>query len=390
MTTENEIVPYENSFYKKSNFLISAKYKSTLLENKLLAISLFRVREDDNGDLLSEITTPEIRKILGKSNGSLFDQLKLCAKGFASRQISMYNKENNEFAIVNIIATASYQNGVFCIRYNKDIKNFLYNLQSNYTNLNVGVLMKFRSVYSFRLYELLKSKAYYPKNAQETGNIFKITYSLAELKLELGAVNSNTTKVQKLLVGKNPDFEKAVEVAEEKTFSRWSDFKAKVLEVAIKEINGMPETEMYITYDVGRKGVGGKIHEVYFTVELLNCKKRETSQNDSIVDVESINPNLEKITMELILNCNNLMKDQNLSFSDLNAIILAGAADYEKIKEKYALYKKQKDVNNFVGWMVAALRNGYGDVRKNPFNEFMESGEEVDWDAFERDFVSNT
>lgn len=382
---ETEVMPYtpyESSIYRKSNFLISAKYKSTLLENKILAISFFKVKEDEDGDLISELTTPEIRKILGKSNGSLFDQLKDCATGLASRQMSMYNKESNEFAIVNIVQTARYKNGVFSISYNKELRKFLYNLQSNYTNLNVTVLMRFRSVYSFRLYELLKSKAFYPKNSQQTGNVFNITYSLSELKLELGAVNSNSSKVQKFLVGRAPDFDKAVEVAEEKTFNRWSDFKAKVLEVAIKEINGMPETEMNISYDVGRKGVGGKIHEVYFTVVLTG---KMPKSEDAVVEEES--PKMENMSMELILNCNNLMMDQKLSFMDLNSIIVAGNADYEKIKAAYELCKKQKNVQNFVGWMVSALKNDYQDTVKNPFNEFEQN--EYDMDELEKEIVSN-
>ena len=262
---EMEVMPYESSIYRKSNFLISAKYKSTLLENKILAISSFKVKEDESGDLTSELTTAEIRKILGMSDDSLADQLKDCAAGLEARQMSMYNKESSEFEIVNIVQTAEYENDVFSICYNKELREFLYNLQSNYTNLNVNVLVRFSSVYSFRLYELLKSKAY-PKSSQQTDNVFNIVYSLSELKLELGAVNSDSSKVQKFLVGQSPDFDKAVEVAEEKVSNRWSNFREEVLEVAIKEINGMPETEMNISYDVGGKKVESEIHEVYFTV----------------------------------------------------------------------------------------------------------------------------
>ncbi|MBO5621939.1 MAG: hypothetical protein J5959_09965, partial [Butyrivibrio sp.] len=52
-----------NSKYSKSNFLIGAKYKSTLLENQILAISLSNAKDfhkDEKGILVSTIQAKDI------------------------------------------------------------------------------------------------------------------------------------------------------------------------------------------------------------------------------------------------------------------------------------------------------------------------------------------
>lgn len=35
-----EVAPFHDDYFRKSNFLISAKYRSTLLENKILTLGL--------------------------------------------------------------------------------------------------------------------------------------------------------------------------------------------------------------------------------------------------------------------------------------------------------------------------------------------------------------
>ena len=91
-----EPVPFEEVEYKKSNFLIGAKYKSSLLENKILAVSLTKVRKDENGQLISTVTASELKKYMKKTNGSFYDQLYCCADNLANRQIVMEDRENNK------------------------------------------------------------------------------------------------------------------------------------------------------------------------------------------------------------------------------------------------------------------------------------------------------
>ena len=62
---KESITIIDNDNYSKPNFLISAKYKSSLMANKVLAISLSRLQEaadSKDGVLVSDIKASEIKK----------------------------------------------------------------------------------------------------------------------------------------------------------------------------------------------------------------------------------------------------------------------------------------------------------------------------------------
>lgn len=379
-----EPIPFEEIEYKKSNFLISAKYKSSLLENKILAVSLTKVRKDENGQLISTVTASELKKYMKKTNGSFYDQLYSCADNLANRQIVMEDRENNKFMILNIVQTALYDNGKFTIKYNSDLEKYLYGLQQNFTKLSLPVMMSFKSVYSFRLYELLKSKAYYPRDKKKSENLFRITFSLSELKLDLGAVNSSYDRVQRVLKSSSPDYDKAVEAAKEKTFARWGDFKDRVIDVAVKEINSLPEACMNVSYELGKSGRGGKVYEVSFIVRLTSGISQ--MEEPDVVFSPSITADMNIVEM-----IDNLLEDEDMRVKDIKAIAIAAENDFERVQNAYDIYKKQKvRAANFTGWMIAAIKNGYTASKKytgSSFHDFEQN--EYDFDQLEMELLSN-
>lgn len=377
-------IPFEDIEYKKSNFLISAKYKSSLLENKILAVSLTKVRKDENGQLISTVTASELKKYMKKTNGSFYDQLYSCADNLTNRQIVMEDRENNKFMILNIVQTALYDNGRFTIKYNSDLERYLYGLQQNFTKLSLPVMMSFKSVYSFRLYELLKSKAYYPRDKKRAENLFRITFSVSELKLDLGAVNSSYDRVQRVLKSSSPDYDKAVEAAREKTFARWGDFKDRVIDVAVKEINSLPEACMNVSYELGKSGRGGKVYEVAFIVRLMNTAAE-------LVEPDVIFKDVLTAEMSVVEKIDSLLEDEDMRVKDIKAIAIAAGNDYSRVENAYTVYRKQKvKAANFTGWMIAAIQNGYKESKKfsaNSFNDFEQNT--YDFDQLELELLSN-
>lgn len=383
-TVMKEAVPFEEVEYKKSNFLIGAKYKSSLLENKILAVSLTKVRKDENGQLISTVTASELKKYMKKTNGSFYDQLYCCADNLANRQIVMEDRENNKFMILNIVQTALYDNGKFTVKYNADLEKYLYGLQQNFTKLSLPVMMSFKSVYSFRLYELLKSKAYYPRDKKKAENLFRITFSLSELKLDLGAVNSSYDRVQRVLKSSSPDYDKAVEAAKEKTFARWGDFKDRVIDVAVNEINSMPEACMNVSYELGKAGRGGKVYEVSFIVKL-------TSAMAGLMEPEVVAVPVITADIGVVEQIDSLLEKEDMRVRDIKAIAVAAENDFVRVKNAYDIYRKQKvKAANFTGWMIAAIKDGYQDSKKymgNGFHDFEQN--EYDFRQLEMQLLSN-
>lgn len=384
------MTPFQDDYFKKSNFLISAKYKSTLMENKLLTLGLANVKKDSNGNLISEMPAGYIRSMIQpeKKNGSFYDQLFETSIRMTSRQFII--QDENGFDIFHLTPRAKYEKqvGVFRIYWEKELEQYIHEVQKNYTTLSLETFMRFSSVYSYRLYELVKSKMYVPKYADRStvvDGFYKYTMSLAELKLSMGVVDASEDKVQKILVSRisgsdKPDYEKAVDAAKEKTYERWQKFKVSVLEVAIKEIN--EKTDISISYDTVRSGKGGKVTNVIFEIQK---KSIQTSMKERDLSAEEKDVVLDEI-LDLI--------EEKITIKDCKAIAEAADYDMDKIQKVYQIAKNSPSKKeNLVGYLISGIKNNYEEPvsskgaenkRSNKFSNFSQRGDAMDPEVKER------
>ena len=381
-----------NDTYSKGNLLITAKYRSSLLENKLLAIALANIQnsyEDDNGNLISELKASEIKKLMGDSSNSIYRHLEPIAQQMTGRTIGMKDPEREIFDYKSVVTHAHYENGTFTIEFNHLLKDQIIDIQNKYTVLNLPTMLLFKSVYSFRLYELLKSMSYIPKGQKrnEEDKNWELKFQLSELKLELGVVNANSDRVQKILSNKkHPNYDEAVKAAPEQVFEQYRDFKRRVLDVAVSEIN--EKTEINVEYETLKSGRGGKVNAIIFYVSYDNM-----AQKEEIVKTEEV---VEKpMDIDELLDEIYDILEGNFKLKDVRKI--AKEADYNlaSIKKAYKVYKKNEDnVENSVGFMIAAIKDGYESTAKkkktkakNTFVEFDQN--EYNFDDLEGQLIDN-
>jgi len=383
-----------NDTYSKGNLLITAKYRSSLLENKLLAIALANIQnsyEDDNGNLISELKASEIKKLMGDSSNSIYRHLEPIAQQMTGRTIGMKDPEKEIFDYKSVVTHAHYENGTFTIEFNHLLKDQIIDIQNKYTVLNLPTMLLFKSVYSFRLYELLKSMSYIPKGQKriEEEQNWELKFQLSELKLELGVVNANSDKVQKILSNKkHPNFDEAVKAAPEQVFEQYRDFKRRVLDVAVSEIN--EKTEMNVSYETIKSGRGGKVNAIVFEVsyEVHEVKnKKEIENKIEVVEKE--------IDIDELLDDIYDILEGKFKLKDVRKIAKEANYDVLSIKKAYKIYKKnEKTIDNNVGFMIAAIKDGYetsSETKKskksNSFIEFNQN--EYDFDDLEEKLMDN-
>lgn len=387
----NDVVPFENKQFAKSNYLISAKYKSTLMENKLLAIGLMNV-QNDNGRLVSKLPASYLRSLLckGKKNGSFYDQLFNTALRMTDRKVVMQDEEGFDIFHLTPRARYSKKESIFYIYWEDSLRDYIHDIKKNFTILNLSVLVSFDSVFSYRLYELLKSKAYYPKGEYRDDYVFHYKLGLAELKLDLGAVDSSSDKVQKILIPagrqkSTPDYERAVEIAEEKKFNDWYNFRRSVLDVAVKEIN--KKTDLYIEYEPEKSGRGGKVVAVNFVIYDMEKRKKQV-EKDNKKEQKKLSEN-DKI--EFIYEIMDIFSIK-LKPKDLRMIAEAAEYDKEKIEKANQVFESYHgEIENVVGFIISAIKDGYEasekKKKKNSFNNFHQR--EYDYDQLELQILRN-
>ena len=207
--------------YKKSNELINAMGKGTALSQKLFAIGMQNIKVDETNNVVATIYGTELRKMFKSSSGSLYEHIEaLCDRQIKGSTIFDWNllmkdKENGKIEAHQVVTDASFKNGTLTLRYNNSLTDKIVNLQKDYTVLSLADTLSLKSVYSLRLYEMLKSAYDYQRAISKMQGEMVLEYKLTELKLELGIINSGGSKEIKAELEKEyPDYDRIDELAE--------------------------------------------------------------------------------------------------------------------------------------------------------------------------------
>ena len=335
--------------YKKSNELINAMGKGTALSQKLFAIGMQNITVDKTNNVVATIYGSELRKMFNSSSGSLYEHIEaLCDRQIKGATIFDWNllmkdKENGKIEAHQVVTDASFKDGTLTLRYNNSLTDKIVNLQKNYTVLSLADTLSLKSVYSLRLYEMLKSAYDYKKAI----NYYLSSAKLGELKLELGIINSGGSKEIKSELEKDfPDYDKIEELAEKTGQTKYKEYKIfnrNVLSKAKEELN--KKTSLDVDYEPiksGRRAVGIRFY--------VNQKESLQANKKSAAPI-----NKDEILDELI----DLLHGE-FKVREIRDIAEAAGYDFEKIKKAYEYmqsYATKIDVP--IAFMKDCIKNEY-------------------------------
>ncbi len=378
-----------NKSYKKSNELINAMGKGTALSQKLFAIGMQNIHVDETNNVVATIYGTELRKMFKSSSGSLYEHIEaLCDRQIKGATIFDWNllmkdKENGKIEAHQVVTDASFKNGTLTLRYNNSLTDKIVNLQKDYTVLSLADTLSLKSVYSLRLYEMLKSAYDYQRAVTKSQGEQVFDYMLTELKLELGIINSGGSKEIKSELEKDlPDYDRIEELAEKTGQTKYKEYKIfnrNVLSKAKEELN--QKTSLQIDYEPiksGRKTVGIRF--------FVNKKEMESVKTDKVLQI-----NKDEIMDELI----DLMHD-TFKYREIKELAEAADYDFNKIKKSYEYmmnYGSTVDVP--IAFMKDCIKNEYYAAtsskpgkKTNSFNNF-EQRTDYDFDELERQLLDN-
>lgn len=217
----------ENESYaivRKANDLIQkSRFNLSLQQQKIVLYLISQISPFDDDFKLYEFSIPEFCRICGifVESGKNYHDLKEAIKEIRDKSIWVTLEDGRETTLAWIEKPyIDPQSGTIQIRLDKDMKPFLLHLKSNFTQYELIYTLHFKSKYSIRLYELVKSVHYH-----ETGNYEK-RYGVDELKKLLDA----------------------------EVYKEYRDFKRRALEKAVQEINTYSDKNVsYLELKKGKK-----------------------------------------------------------------------------------------------------------------------------------------
>lgn len=339
---------------RKSNTLISGKFKTSILENKIMAIALTRIEIKD-GCPVARLYPGEIKQLLGKNTDTnIYKKLKRTAKLMTGHQIVIEDSKGN-FSIFTMVNNADYVDKQFIITFNKNMTPFVHQLKNNFTTYEVATLMKIEKAHSYRLYELLKKEIYRSDPNINNGVVTK-EYGLSELKCTIGLANTDEAGVQRAIAdGKSWD-EIYYNVVKDKSFEVWYEFRRQVLDVAQKEL--AEKSDIVFEYEPLKYGSGAKVRRIRFYIA-KNEPSKTKPEMDRMVDLihtmneEQIASDTDNDGVYSYIGHNKLTRDDIIEF------MRVAEENEEKVENAIKLADKQDYIKNYVGWIISCIKGKY-------------------------------
>jgi plasmid replication initiation protein len=277
----------KNYLVVKSNKLVEANYKLTLNEHRLIFTLIAQIKPEDQEFEEYFIKINDLKTLFEITTNDYYSRIKKITKSLLSKPLSIPTKEG--ILQCNWISSAHYfdNEGTVKLRFDPALKPYLLQLKSYFTAYGLDNIIRLKSVYSIRLYELLlKEYHYYSKKR------INFVFSIKELKAMLGI--------------------------EEDEYPFFANFKVKVLYIAEKELKA--KSNLYFEYKTIK--TGRAITDIEFFVIHEEEKQRKLTNKENyqgIIDVKSSPIVEEQETDEII-----------------KRLIELGFQDYKKIKEEHS------------------------------------------------------
>ncbi|WP_129600139.1 replication initiation protein [Anaerophilus nitritogenes] len=318
----------KNYMVTKSNALIEASYKLTLGEQKLILLLVSMIQPSDKEFKEYQISVKDFMESLDIKNKNKYKQVEQITKNLMTKVLRVH-KERSTLQI-SWLSSAEYFKGEGMVEvcFDPKLKPYLLQLKENFTSYKLKNIIRLKSYYSMRIYELLKQ---YEK-------IRERVFSLVELRDILGM--------------------------EPKQYKQYANLKQKVLQVAHKEIN--KKTDIYFEFEEIKQG--RKVDKIKFYIESKNNKLPKDDAFKEIAATEDKKAEFDPFVFSL----KQIIKE-DLTDDELKAILDTAKYDMTTIIKKYEL-AKSSTYDNLVGFLISAIKKDYKEpikqTKNNRFHNF--------------------
>jgi plasmid replication initiation protein len=225
----------------QSNRLIEARYALTLGEARLLLAMIGKIKTTDNDFAEYSLQLTELAEIYDLDRINIYEETKKITKKLMSRVLQV-EMENGDLMLFHWVCKAICKKGSVVLSFIPELKPYLLKLKREFTVFDIDAVKDFQSIYSLRLYQLLKQY---------------LSIGYRELALE----------DLKEILGLNKG-----------QYEQFHNFKARVLKQALKEFEA-EESRCDITFKLETIKTGKKItHLKFFIYPREIAKKQEESK----------------------------------------------------------------------------------------------------------------
>lgn len=333
---------YNKNYYSvMANKIIRGKQKMTIYEAKLIRILISQIKKDDENFRMYRTDIKNLAEFLGTDRKNIQREIRNVCKNLMRQIVEI--ESGKDWEILHWVSYAKYdsETGTIMLMLSEEIAPYVLALKERFTRYQTKNILTMQSFYAIRLYELLQMRI-----GMDKKKTMIYQFGISELRTILEC---------------------------EKKFKQIGEFKRFVLDIAIKEISD--RTEYKCTYECNK--TGRIITDIIFYLELKEQEKEEMEERkekQEDLDIDDLIDQLREIIHE------------KLKTKEYKAILEAANNDIELIQSKYQIAKKQRKIDNLVGWLMKAIQEEYSEpVEKKKVASFNNiEGRQYDYNELER------
>ena len=201
-----------------ANDIIKGKQSMTLQTARLIRLLVTQIAERDKDLKTYTCKITDLAKFLNIDSSNLYkDIFKICECAMKSVVYIGTGNPKHPWELFHWVSTASYDGkGTLTLRLSDEIKPYVLELEKWFTQYKLKNILEFNSYYAIRLYEIIKCEDGATGNMQS-----ELEFEIEELRQYFDC---------------------------EKKYKLFTDFKRKVIEVAVREINEKSDIWLKPTY----------------------------------------------------------------------------------------------------------------------------------------------
>jgi plasmid replication initiation protein len=243
-----------NALVVKSNALVEASYRLSVNEQRLILTCISQIRRDEpvTDKVMYSISASEFSKICGTDPKTTYRELQSTALTLKRREVRITQEPNGKgkrkkILIAGWVQTIEYSEGegLVSLRFNHDILPYLTELNRCFTSYKLKNIVRMSSSYGVRIYELLTQWGNF------SGKEVSVTWLKENLQIE-------------------------------KKYSKLCDFKKRVLDPAIKDIN--KNSDLWVKW--GQKKTGHKVTHLIF--QFGPKEKQKPKRSNAEISIQGV------------------------------------------------------------------------------------------------------
>jgi plasmid replication initiation protein len=298
-----------DNFVTKSNKLIEANYKLGVIEQKIILCLASNIQPTDSDFKTYTLPIKEFTRLLGLKGSPKYKDLRDITKELMQKVFEIrINKKVIQVAWLSFVAYNESE-GTIDIRFDPFLRPYLLELKREFTSYKLENVVKLKSTYAIRIYELLKQ---YEK-------IQERTFLLKDLRKLLGA---------------------------EDIYPAYGNFKQRVLMPAQKELKAKTD----ISFKLEEIKNGRRVIKIKFIIESVKQNKGEQlnlfEENlEEFKQVNSFATRVKKLGLLMGAQITDEIIQSWGKYGEENVLLLM-----EKIQDR-------KDINNPIGYITKVLKS---------------------------------